>query len=578
MTFNAIRKSLQGLIDYYSKDIYEDGTIFLMEYALSYPKTSYRYVLDVKITDIMKHFLIKHKKYSSKKTKLLDLIDDLATEDYATIFNNIYVKNFEDNRDFMSFVLEEKYGNVEESTVDEILDIFEELTDCKDFCIYIKDVIEERGKFELDSDNYVCLDMNRVKPVSSTSRRTRKRLMNHMRMSLDDKEYCSDEGIKITNDVLQLLMNACIKEFEGLSPKKVRSMAERYRNALEVLENNLDKEDMSVCLDAVSKISDEFIKKQIYLFIHEHNKPYYDRLEKEYSEKSDNMESRFIEYFNKFDLSFGTLNPNFKTKIMEDGLDIVKKKVNIISCFVEKKDYFSVIAGTDLNNLLFIESCIKKQYIDSYFIKSNLSIILLQDVFDVFKTNYQLLVDKVNIKRYGDKSFLLASPEIIRTNILLLEKYGILYNNCYDLSFIKEPIKEKLSLFIEVGLENEILNNPDILNADIDLAKRILLTKEIGEDIYVDDKIDELVINKSKFFVSPSKVSLKLNRDNSKYNGNGVIYLSNIDATQLSYIVDGEVIVPKMRVKEQPVSIKDLVKDSLYDEQQIRILEKNSIK
>ena len=79
------------------------------------------------------------------------------------------------------------------------------------------------------------------------------------------------------------------------------------------------------------------------------------------------------------------------------------------------------------------------------------------------------------------------------------------------------------------------------------------------------------------FFVPASKVNIELQRDNTTYNRDGFLYLPKVESTPLSYNVDG-VIIPKIRVEEQPVSLESIIKPSLYSNEEIKILEKNATK
>ena len=362
----------------------------------------------------------------------------------------------------------------------------------------------------------------------------------------------------------------------SLTTKKIDNMVSRYKNALTKFEESCKMDDMTICLDAVSAIDDEELLKEIYMFINEHNMPYFKKIEAEYEEKNKNTEYGYIDFFKHYGLDFSALKANFKNKIMEDGIAVTKSKIAIISRFADKNDYFRLIAGSTIESLVYIDELYKNSIIDLEFIKSNIDLIDNSSLFDRFKANYELLCGKVNIKKYVNKLFLLGDSNIIRDNITLMDKYGIQYKNCSDLSFITSSIIDKLSLFIEVGLENEIFNNPDILNVDIDLAKRVLLY-EMVEDLDKKERLSESIVNKELFFVAPSRVNMVLERDNSTYNNGGEMYLSEFDSTKLSYIIDG-VVIPKTRVIEQPIRLDSIIKPSLYSKDEIKILEKNATK
>ncbi len=267
------------------------------------------------------------------------------------------------------------------------------------------------------------------------------------------------------------------------------------------------------------------------MFINEHNMSYFRKIEVEYEKKNKNTEYGYTAFFMTYGLDFSALADDFKHIIMEDGIDITKSKVTIISRFADKKDYFKLIAGSSNESLMYLDELYKKGIIDLDFIKANdFGLIVNSNLFDRFRTNFDFLSDKVNIKKYINKSFLLGDSNIIRDNINLMDKYGIQYKNSMNLSFIAENIIEKLSLFIEVGLENEIFNNPDILNVDINLAKRVLLY-EMVEELDKSQSLSDMIINPDMFFVVPSKVDKVLERDNTKYNNGGYLYLPKVDST-----------------------------------------------
>ena len=363
----------------------------------------------------------------------------------------------------------------------------------------------------------------------------------------------------------------------GLTIKKIDSIASKYINALTKFEEANEMGNMLYCLDSISAIDDNELKKKIYMYINNFHMPKYLEIEQEYEEKNKNTLYAYIEFFKTYGLDFSKLDSNFQNKIMEDSIDIIKTKISIISSFIDNKDYFAILASSSIESLVYIEKCIKDGFLEKSFVIMNKSIIVNSNKFDIFKTNLELLLEKVNMKKYCDKSFLLGDTEMIRKNIALLDKYSIPYKNCLDLSFITEDIKPKLSVFVEVGLENEIYSNPDILNVDIDLAKRVILTKMVDGDINEGDGLSSLVINPDMFFVPASKVNIELQRDNTTYNRDGFLYLPKVESTPLSYNVDG-VIIPKIRVEEQPVSLESIIRPSLYSKEEIKILEKNATK
>ena len=448
----------------------------------------------------------------------------------------------------------------------------------KDICDLIKKVKtllkdKETAKFFAKIYGFIELNDYLLKQGEEQNRikKAKKGFVEYLKSGKDDSDY------KTIFAEFKELINYAYTTSEGVSTRKYKNAREKYKIALNRFIEANEQGDMSICLDAVNALDDDDLQMDMYMYINEYNMPRYLSIEKEYEEKNKNTIYGYIDLFKTYGLDFSVLDPNFQNKIMEDSIEDISKKINIISIFADKKDYFGIIASTSLDILMYINEIIKKGVLEPNFVKSNISIIINSDKFDIFKTNLEFLLDKVNMKKYSDKSFLLGDINIIRNNIVLLDKYNIPYKNCLNLSFLTEDIKPKISAFVEVGLEDEIYNRPDILNIDIDLAKRVLLTRMVDGEIITDDGLSSLVINPNAFFVPAQRVNLELQIDNTEYNNGGELYVSKVDSTNLSYIMDG-VVIPKTRVTEQPIKLEDIIRPSLYSKEEIKILEKNATK
>lgn len=581
MTYNEIISKIKNKIRYYSSDVFDTDEYVAMKFYENYNGITVKTMFNIQIKDLFTLILIKNGMYSDENMKALSLLDDTSNNMLVDFFNNLNGMGYEEYKEFFIKFLNDYVKEFDaklEGTPEEIGNNF---VDIIFFIINNPESFEAvKGLLQCNCvDKIIELDKQRrdeeAKNFFGSAPRELKRFMKSVGVYIDTKDIYQHEEFVKAYKAVKKMVDYSFNKSNGLTSKKIKSNLERYSNALNALEQSISKEDMTSCIGEVSKIDDKELVKEIYLFMGEHNKPYYERLEKEFDEKNTNMEYMYINYFKSKGMDFNSLSSDFKRKIMEDSIDTIKEKIAIISNFSEKNKYFYIIASTSLETLQYLLSCVKKNIIDYEFIRRNIGIVVDTELFDKFKTNLLFLLDCVNVKKFEDKSFLLSDFDIIRSNIALLEKYGIPYKNCSCFTFIKEPIKDKISLFVEVGLESEIYNNPDILNSDIDLAKRVLLTQMVGDDIYEDGKISKLLVNKSDFFVKASKVDSMLERDNSKYNSGCTFYIPNDEVTKLSYIVDG-VIVPKTRIKEQPVSLEEIIKPSLYSKEDIKRLEKRT--
>ena len=555
--YEKIVSELNAKIKFYSEDVYETASYHAARFYEKYSNININNLDSIPHYDLLVMFMIKDGKFTNNVGKTIKFYTSLIKK---AVGDNSNATTFDMLENLLGILINE---DIESLSEDIGKSIIETETLCGHYYESEKDVFEGIEEYKELKDRIEGVsdiaEIFGVKIKNST-------IKNRLGRDFDD----------LYNKIRELI--ECMKTVgNDMNSKKIAKMLTRYKNALNEFEKANKEADMCKCLPAVSSINDEELLKEIYLYMYNHNKQYYDTIEKQYEEKRKNSIYAYVDLFKKYALDFTVLDDNYKNRIMSDGIDNVKKKLEIISKFADKKDYYALIVSTQINTLLYIECLINAGFVDAGFVKSNIGVVANPNLFEEFKNNIEFLKNKINMRKLESKSFLLSRCDIVKENIVLLEKYGIDYKKCMNLSFLGESILAKLSLFIEVGLENEIITNPDILNIDIDLAKRILLTEMVDGKKINKNSFDDLVINPQLFFVSPSKVGKVLERDNTKYNAGGILDLSKTKSTKLSYILEG-VIIPKTRVVETLPSMDDIIRPSLYSKEQIKTLEKSMIK
>ena len=183
---------------------------------------------------------------------------------------------------------------------------------------------------------------------------------------------------------------------------------------------------------------------------------------------------------------------------------------------------------------------------------------------------------KVNIRELSNKSILLFDRNTICNNIELLNRYNISIRGLSNIDMLmKENLDEQISLLVEIGLENDIVNHPELLNSDNNLAKRILIARFVGENPYDNGMIKSSIIDKDSFFVPDKYVDNYLfDRDNSKYNSSLIVRFDDNEGSKFSYDIEG-IRIPKAKVSNLSVSLQTLVRASLYSKEEIKKLEKH---
>lgn len=208
---------------------------------------------------------------------------------------------------------------------------------------------------------------------------------------------------------------------------------------------------------------------------------------------------------------------------MSRGYDFVERIINFLNKigYEFKNEILLIIAGTNNDILSGIEEFIKKDYINSEFVRNNINVLLpsndLDEVsYNLLTRNMNLLLDKgINIKGLDSDGmdFYVSSTELIEDNLSVIEesKVNIKTRNLKNYNFLgEEDLKGKINNLKELGIS--INSNIEVLNSDINIIKRIKLCNSLGISIYDENnKIKKDILNKDLFFVPDSKIDEYVN-------------------------------------------------------------------
>ena len=353
----------------------------------------------------------------------------------------------------------------------------------------------------------------------------------------------------------------------------------RYVELKKILEEVKGKEEITNIDNIVEKILDDDIKRLCLEYIYEHNMKYYSDLYQEYSYKSKNSINKYISFFETLSINFMEIPKEIQTQIMSVSLDEIKKKLKLLpKITIDNSTKIDIIYKTQISVIEEINLLLKKGYIDLELLSNNLDIYYDETKFKNLKNNIELLREEnINIRELSSKSILLVDYDLIKENIKLLKDMNISIKGINNIDMLsKTDLPNYIASLIEVNLEDILKLHPELLNSDNNLAKRIIIAKIIGENIYENGTLKDSIIDKNNFFVSDSEINNYLfDRDNSKYHSNLIIELENSTDSSFSYDIEG-VKIPKSRVSNLNVSLDNIIKPSLYSKEEIKILEKHS--
>lgn len=377
---------------------------------------------------------------------------------------------------------------------------------------------------------------------------------------------------------------AYYREVENQEKKEERERNKKiygYKALLDILKQDKDKEEIVNVDQYLDKIYEKDLEVLVLRYIYTHNQQYYNQLQEEYTSKSENSISRYISYFNEMSISFNEQDEQLQQQIMKDSLDIVKEKVTILQNLkLEEKELLYILANANLETIKKLEELLRNNYINRDFILNNLTIYYDEEKLKVVTINIEsILKEKINLKLIEDKSFLLTDNNILLRNLKLLKSVGVNLKTLKAKSLemlSDEFLVNKIASLIELGLEKLLICDPEVLNLDNNLIKRIVIARIIGMEIVKDNKLSEQLANKNEFFVADSMLdTYLLDRDNSNYKTNGVIIFDKEEQTDEKQYYDIEGIrIPKLRVNKLKISLESIIKPSFYTQEEVKKIEK----
>ena len=347
------------------------------------------------------------------------------------------------------------------------------------------------------------------------------------------KDY-SDEVLKEERNLILELNNVLelfnrideVKKEIRQENKKMNKLYSDRVSKLNMLINKLEKNTNSEEITNIDELLDyagEEFRHDILIYIKENNKTYNEKLERKYLNLKKNSISKFINIFGKNNIDFMLFNDAEKKIIMSRGYDSVEKIIKFLNKidYKFKNEILLIIAGTNNDIISKIEEFIKKDYINSEFVRNNINVLLpsndLDEVsYNLLIKNMNLLLDKgINIKGLDSDgmNFYVSSTKLIEDNLSTIEesKLNIKTRNLKNYNFLgEEDLKSKINSLKELGVS--INSNIEVLNSDINIIKRIKLCNSLGISIYDENnKIKKDILNKDLFFVPDSKIDEYVN-------------------------------------------------------------------
>ena len=304
---------------------------------------------------------------------------------------------------------------------------------------------------------------------------------------------------------------------------------EKYHNeaALELLEKEIKKKEITNVRALIKKIQDPKIKEIILLIVYKHNLSYMNELKEEYDKLLSNSTTRYISLLNEYGI---TIDENNLGSINHNSIDDLNIILSILkNIALPDYLYLNVLNITNLETSKEIKELTIKGYITGNVVLNNIDIFNKNNnLLNTLKTNIQLFNNyQINPTIFSDiEEILFINSSLLDKNLKILENYNIIKSlkNSNNYNFLLNiDLAKLIDKYLELGYESLLEQDLDILNYQD--TRRVEILNNMGIILEKDEFIDMFEYN--KFFIPDEMLNGYIN-DEIKVEGNFNISLEEL--------------------------------------------------
>ena len=304
---------------------------------------------------------------------------------------------------------------------------------------------------------------------------------------------------------------------------------EKYHNeaALELLEKEIKKKEITNVRALIKKIQDPKIKEIILLIVYKHNLSYINELKEEYDKLLSNSTTRYISLLNEYGI---TIDENNLGSINHNSIDDLNIILSILkNIALPDYLYLNVLNITNLETSKEIKELTIKGYITGNVVLNNIDIFNKNNnLLNILKTNIQLFNNyQINPTIFSDiEEILFINSSLLDKNLKILENYNLIKSlkNSNNYNFLLNiDLAKLIDKYLELGYESLLEQDLDILNYQD--TRRVEILNNMGIILEKDEFIDMFEYN--KFFIPDEMLNGYIN-DEIKVEGNFNITLEEL--------------------------------------------------
>lgn len=386
--------------------------------------------------------------------------------------------------------------------------------------------------------------------------------------------------------------------------RKIRKELNFYMYLSTWLKDNKNKKEITTTPKEINQIRNKELSISILKYIYCHNMNEYNNLNKEYNELLSNSYNKYHLLFSKYKIDISNYNIDISKDIkqVENMLEIIHNiGIKSPECII------SITNNSKPEIVENIKNLFQKGYISEKFIIENI---------DIFNENYLNLISNIELFKSENLSIsnirklettLNKDTIIIQKNIDILKEYDLFskVSSSSNFNFMTdEQLEDKIDNILELGLEQFLEEDLNLLNKDKETLKKVIILKRLNipinnmkelesilekqNSILKDDSIDNYIFdinNYNPFENLEEKLVTKdefyktlgiYNNTKRTYNINGIFisknkvkrYIDNIDCDNLSSKEQLNSIIEKTILDKD--ELENITKCLFYKEKQYK--------
>ena len=271
--------------------------------------------------------------------------------------------------------------------------------------------------------------------------------------------------------------------------------------AMTSLLRELQKIEITNAREIVKTVKDEELKKAFLQIIYEHNKKYYDSLEKKLTELNQNKKINHLAKIRSFGIY---VDEKELEKIMRFSLEELDELIKIfkdLSMNIEQAKELLLV--TTIEKARTIKDYVDKEYLEPRYVWEHFDLWIEESSdLDRLRAFYTLLQQyNLNPKLFSKAEDVLDNcNQCVEKNLELLNYYRLIQNtkNTQCLDFIAEKdLNRKIETIIECGAFNLLQVDLDILNCQN--LKRLFLLREMNFPFDMSEETKKILLSDRTF-------------------------------------------------------------------------------